>query len=165
MFPSTRLVMSLETRKQQKLTVKSTAATPTLPPSYQYFNIQIWIWIFNGYDNMTSFICHFWLLKFQYNIWYQILPSWFRYTTNDMVIYLLFSFWLGRGRFLAFLRVLRVLRVLMVLMVLMVSVPCAVPSIKACIAASSSTSTSSILASNCTANSAYVSIKRRSTSD
>ena len=90
--------MSLETRKQHKLTVKSTAANSNPPPpSYQYFNIQIWIWIFNGYDNMTSFICHFWLLQFQYNIWYQILSSWFRYTTND--IYLLSSFWLGRGRF------------------------------------------------------------------
>ena len=92
--------MSLEIRKQHKLTVKSTAANSNPPPpSYQYFNIQIWIWIFNGNDNMTSFICHFWLLQFQYNIWYQILSSWFRYTTNDMVIYLLFSFWLGRGRF------------------------------------------------------------------
>ena len=45
------------------------------------------------------------------------------------------------------------------------AVHCAVPSIKACIAASSSTSTSSILASNYTAKSAYISIKRRSTSD
>ena len=45
------------------------------------------------------------------------------------------------------------------------AVPCVVPSIKACIAALSSTSTSSILASNRTAKSAYISIKRRSTSD
>ena len=45
--------MSLETRKQHKLTVKSTAANSN-SPSYQYFNIQILIWIFNGYDNMTS---------------------------------------------------------------------------------------------------------------
>ena len=45
------------------------------------------------------------------------------------------------------------------------AVPCAVPSIKACIVALSSTSASSILSSNSTAKSAYVSIKRRSTSD
>ena len=44
--------------------------------------------------------------------------------------------------------------------------PYAVPAIKACIAASSSTSSAfSILASNGTAKSASVSIKRRSTSD